>query len=126
MSKQIFDPGMFEFGSIVLTRFPFTDLTGGKLRPALVISRDNAQRSDLVLAFITSRPHAAQMRDAKAIQPSAVNGLKAPSWVRFDKVATLEIRVIAGKIGDAEPEFLAVSAPIFFGVFGFEHPKQSS
>jgi mRNA interferase MazF len=126
MAKAIFDRGMFEFGSIVLTRFPFTDLTGDKLRPALVISRDNAQHSDLVLAFITSKPHAAQMRDATAIQPSAANGLKAPSWVRFDKVASLEIRVIAGKIGAAEPEFLAASAPVFFGVFGFGHPMRSA
>jgi len=114
---------MFEFGSIVLTRFPFTDLTGGKLRPALVISCDNAQRSDLVLAFITSKPRAAQMRDAMAMQPSAENGLKAPSWVRFDKVATLENQVIVGKIGAAEPEFLNASAPVFFGVFGFGPPK---
>jgi mRNA interferase MazF len=39
---------MYEFGSIVLTRFPFTDLSGGKLRPALVVSRDNARRASLM------------------------------------------------------------------------------
>ena len=110
---------MYEFGSIVLTRFPFTDLSGGKVRPALVISRDNARRSDLVLAFITSKPQAAAMPDALAIQPSAQNGLKVASVVRFDKIVTLETRVIAGKLGDAEANFLRAAAPIFFGVFGF-------
>lgn len=40
---------MYDFGSIVLTRFPFTDLSGGKVRPALVLSRDNARRSDIVI-----------------------------------------------------------------------------
>jgi mRNA interferase MazF len=113
---------MFEFGSIVLTRFPFTDLSGGKLRPALVVSRDNTRRSDVVLAFITSKSHAAELPDAVSIQPTATNGLKAPSVVRFDKLATLEIQVIAGKIGDAEVAFLKAASPVFFGVFGFGPP----
>jgi mRNA interferase MazF len=110
---------MFEFGSIVLARFPFTDLSGQKLRPALVISRDNERRSDVVLAFITSRGHTANS-DALMIAPSKENGLKVDSVVRFDKVATLEKRTIAGKIGNAGPAFLRKAAPVFLGVFGFE------
>jgi mRNA interferase MazF len=113
---------MYEFGSIVLTRFPFTDLSGGKLRPALVVSRDNSRRSDVVLAFITSKPHTAGAPDAITIQPSAANGLKVPSVVRFDKLATLENQVIAGKLGDADAVFLKTAAPVFFGVFGFSSP----
>lgn len=111
---------MYDFGSIVLTRFPFTDLSGGKLRPALVVSQDNSRRQDIVLAFITSK--ASNLPDSLAIQPSPANGLKAPSVVRFDKLATLELRVIAGKLGTAEPQFLAAAAPIFFNVFGFIRP----
>ena len=110
---------MHDFGSIVLTRFPFTDLSGDKLRPALVVSRDSDRRSDVVLAFITSRPLAATTRDALSIVPSAANGLKVPSLVRFDKIATLEKSIIAGKLGDAETSFLAAAAPIFHDVFGF-------
>ncbi len=45
---------MFPFGRFVLTRFPFTDLSGDKRRPALVVSRDNDRRPDLVVCFITS------------------------------------------------------------------------
>lgn len=112
---------MYDFGSIVLVRFPFTDLSGAKLRPALVISRGNHQRTDLVLAFITSNV-AAPSKDALLIQPSHANGLKASSMVRFDKVVTLETRIIAGKIGDAEPDFLSAARPVFFGVFGFGKP----
>jgi mRNA interferase MazF len=116
---------MFDFGSIVLTRFPFTDLSGGKLRPALVVSRDNARRADVVLAFITSKSRVADMPDSVSIQPTALNGLKAPSTVRFDKLATLENQVVAGKIGDADPAFLKAAAPVFFGVFGFGAPGRS-
>lgn len=47
---------MFAFGSIVLTRFLFTDLSGDKRRPALVVSRDNDRRFDVIVCFITSVP----------------------------------------------------------------------
>lgn len=56
------------------------------------------------------------------IQPSAANGLKVSSAVRFDKLATLEKSVIVGKIGDAETAFLEAARPVFFGVFGFGNP----
>jgi len=45
---------VFAFCSIVLTRFPFTDLSGDKRRLALIVSRDNQRRADLVVCFITS------------------------------------------------------------------------
>lgn len=110
---------MYDFGSIVLTRFPFTDLSGSKMRPALVISRDNATRPDVILAFITSKAHALENPDALSIAPSAMNGLKVASAVRFDKLVTLENHLIVGKIGDAEPAFMEAAALVFFGVFGF-------
>lgn len=112
----------YAFGSIVLTRFPFTDLSGGKLRPALVISQNNDRRADVVLAFITSNPQMAANPDVREIQPTARNGLKVRSYVRFDKLVTLETSVIAGKLGDADRAFLEASSQTFFGVFGFASP----
>ena len=81
---------MFEFGSIVCVAFPFTNLSATKLRPALVISRRNEDRTDLVLAFITSRPTAENIPDAMRIAPSQDNGLRTVSYVRFDKLVTLD------------------------------------
>ena len=108
-----------EFGSIVLTRFPFTDLSGDKMRPALLVSQNNDRRADLVLALITSNLHGGRFADSLPIQPSASNGLKVASLVRFDKLATLEKHVIVGKLGDAGDDFLRAAKPVFFGVFGF-------
>src|ERR1700733_11748692 len=79
---------MFAFGSIVLARFPFTDLSGDKRRPALVVSRDNDRRTDLVVCFITSVPRTGP--DMAPIIASADTGLKVPSVVRFDTIATLD------------------------------------
>jgi hypothetical protein len=47
---------VFEFGTIALARFPFTDLSGDKSRPVLIVSRDNDRRVDVVVRFITSVP----------------------------------------------------------------------
>jgi len=109
---------MIDFGDIVLTRFPFTDLGGSKVRPALVVSRDNARRADFVLAFITSKTGAAHP-DALEIMPDGANGLKVASMVRFDKLATLEKRIVSGKLGSVNSAFLAAAKPVFLGVFGF-------
>ena len=111
---------MFAFGSIVLTRFPFTDLTGAKRRPALVVSRDNDRRADLVVCFITSIQRGGP--DMAPIAPTAGTGLKVPSVVRFDKLATLDRSVIAGRIGEAPPAWLGAQRATFFGVFGFGLP----
>ena len=43
-------------GDIVLIKFPFTDLTSTKVRPALIISNENyiTTQNDVILTLITS------------------------------------------------------------------------
>ena len=108
---------MFAFGSIVLARFPFTDLSGEKRRPALVVSRDNVRREDLVVCFITSVPRSGP--DIAPLDAFPGTGLKVLSAVRFDKLATLDRSVIAGKLGEAPADWLAGQRSRFFIVFGF-------
>ena len=43
-----------ERGTIVLTLFPFTDLTSAKRRPAVVISKLSEYKTDAIVAFISS------------------------------------------------------------------------
>jgi mRNA interferase MazF len=47
----------FAFGEVVLVPFPFTDQSGAKKRPAVVVSSSgyNANRRDLVIMAITSQ-----------------------------------------------------------------------
>jgi len=46
----------YEFGEIVLVPFPFTDQSGGKRRPAVIVSSAayNRERIDLVIMAVTS------------------------------------------------------------------------
>jgi mRNA interferase MazF len=111
---------MFEFGSIVFVAFPFTDLSGTKLRPALIISRDNHARDDVVLAFVTSRNPTDKPRDAMPISPTPENGLRIDSFVLFDKLVTLKKELVLGKAGNAGTTWLASAKSVCHGVFGFE------
>lgn len=47
---------MISRGSVVLVRYPFTDLTGAKVRPALVVTPDNLllHMDDVLCSFISS------------------------------------------------------------------------
>ncbi|WP_376092124.1 type II toxin-antitoxin system PemK/MazF family toxin [Roseomonas sp. CCTCC AB2023176] len=111
---------MFPSGTIFLTRFPFTDLSGDKRRPALVASRDNDRRADLVVRFVTSVPRSGP--DIAPIDPTPGTGLKVRSVVRFDRIATLDRSVVAGALATAPPDWLAASARNFFDVFGLTPP----
>lgn len=105
------------FGTIVLTDFPFTDLTATKRRPALVVSTDNDRRTDVVVAYITSVARVDP--DAVPIPATPGTGLKVPSVVRFDKIATIDRSILSGRLGNADPAWLAANRVVFHGVFGF-------
>lgn len=109
---------MYDFGSIVLVPFPFTDLTSAKVRPALIVSKENERGDDVVLCFISSRADRVP-RHTVSLEPNEETGLKVRSIVRFDKIATLEKRVILGELGRMEREVLQKHRTVFFGVFGF-------
>lgn len=42
-------------GAIVLTPFPFTDLSSTKRRPAIIVSNPCISAKDVIVAFISSR-----------------------------------------------------------------------
>ncbi len=87
-------------GKIVLIYFPFTDLTGRKLRPALVLY-DNDK--DVVVAFISSKIEKYRSETDILISRShpefCLTGLKTDSVLKLSKIATLHKRLIAGEIG---------------------------
>ncbi len=83
-----------------------------------MVSRDNERRSDLVVCFITSVPRTGP--DMAPLAALEGTGLKVPSVVRFDKVATLDRSIFSGKLGDAPGDWLAEHRATFLGVFGFD------
>jgi mRNA interferase MazF len=88
-------------GDVVLVRFPFTDLSGSKLRPALIVGRPAGD--DFIVAFITTRVATRDPRSAHLLQPSDMEfrttGLKVPSVIRLERLATLQRSLIQRRLG---------------------------
>ena len=82
-------------GDIVLVPFPFTDLTGSKKRPALVLLPGGL---DVTVSFISTQLHWQEPTDL-LLPPDAENGLKKPSLVRTGKIATLDEKLVIGRLG---------------------------
>jgi mRNA interferase MazF len=82
---------------IILIPFPLTDLASQKIRPALQLS--NTDDDDIVLCAISTKKHSAY--DIK-LTPTKVNGLKKISYVRTNKIATIEKRLALAKLGDLD------------------------
>ncbi len=79
-------------GDVVLTRFPFTDLTGSSVRPALLISAGQIGQ-DVVLAGISSVLRGGAFSTDLVVNPThpefARTGLRLPSVLRLHKLATV-------------------------------------
>jgi len=88
-------------GKIVLVHFPFTDLSISKLRPALVI---HESADDVIVAFVSSKvqpqvlPSDLFLSDKDPVFP--FTGLKVPSVIKFDKVATVSKDLLEGELGE--------------------------
>lgn len=91
-------------GDVILIPFPFTDLSGVKVRPALVLSSKKSD-SDLIVVFITSNTQKTPAYHVP-ITPSSENGIKVPSHIICIKIATLDKKIVVGKIGKAEADVI--------------------
>src|SRR5687768_17505024 len=94
-------------GEIVLSAFPFSDLTGSKRRPCAVLAEAESQ-NDFVVAFITSAAPSRFSRFGVQIDPSHANWrmtrLKSPSMIRVDRLCTLNAKLFSGRVGVLPPD----------------------
>jgi mRNA interferase MazF len=88
----------FDPGEIVVVRFPFTDLTSQKRRPAVVIStaQYSSRFGDVVLMPLTSQP---QEDQRLLLKNWSECGLPKPTWAK-PLLATLSRDLIDHIIGD--------------------------
>ncbi|WP_428236375.1 type II toxin-antitoxin system PemK/MazF family toxin [Gracilimonas sp.] len=86
-------------GDIVLVPFPFTDLSGNKNRPALVLIEGEL---DVTLAFVSTQMKWKEPSDI-LVTPTHKNGLKKKSLIRLAKLATIDKSLVLGKLGEINP-----------------------
>jgi mRNA interferase MazF len=91
-------------GQLVLVPFPFTDLSAEKRRPVLCLT-DPDSFGDFLAVAVTSKPHHA---GAVAIDPKVLleGQLPVASWVRVDRLVTLNQRLAIRAFGVADDAFV--------------------
>jgi mRNA interferase MazF len=84
-------------GLVVLVRFPFSDLSSSKLRPAIVLA--HAGGVDWVLCQVTSNPYGDPAAVALNDDSFASGGLSRSSFARPGKLFTASATIIARAAG---------------------------
>ena len=100
----------FSRGDVLLTQFPFTDLTGTGLRPCLVVS-PGLIGQDLIVAGISSVVREGVIATDVLLDTShpafRQTGLRVQSVIRLHKLATIEQSVIRRRLGHIGPKLQA-------------------
>jgi mRNA interferase MazF len=97
---------MAKAGQIVLFRFPQTDLTRGKLRPALVLGQLPGAFDDWLICMISSqtRHHIQGFDDLIETTDAdfSQSGLKTTSVIRVGRLAVVDVSLLLGQIGEVD------------------------
>lgn len=93
--------GAYPPGSVVLVPFPFTDLSGRKRRPALVVSPGGFHDEDLILCAITSQLPQRLSEWEATLEARDIVEKKLPkkSVVKSGKLFTMHRNLITGRFG---------------------------
>ena len=90
-------------GSVVLVRFPFSDLSDAKLRPAFILA--DVGQNDFLLCQITSK----QYEDSTALELTDIHfkqgSLQRKSFIRPEKLFTANEILIDREIGLLEVDY---------------------
>ena len=89
---------------VVLFRFPQTNQTTGKLRPALVIRKVPGPHDDWLICMISSRLSQEVADFDETISENdndfVSSGLKQASLIRIARLAVIEKNILLGAIGE--------------------------
>jgi mRNA interferase MazF len=93
-------------GDIILVTFPFSDGTGGKRRPAVVVQADtnNERLKNTIVAMITSTTDLAaqeptQLLIDRQMPEGEQSGLLHTSAIKCENLLTIEQRMVVKAIG---------------------------
>ena len=82
---------------VVLVRFPFSDLSQTKLRPAIVLA--GVDRGDWILCQVTSRPYTDPLAITLDDSSFASGSLRVVSYARPGKLFTANHSLIVAEVG---------------------------
>lgn len=91
-------------GRIVLVPFPFDDLSGVKVRPAVCVTEAVTVHRHVVIAYVSSVVPSISLASDLVLDPADPDfrrtGLRVQSVVRLHRLATVRTRIFVRKLGD--------------------------
>ena len=99
-------------GSVVLVRYPFTDLTANKVRPAVVLTPYQLilRLDDILCLFVSSSIPDELLPTDFVLEPGhpafARTGLRSPSVLRCHKLALLHKSLVLRLLGEVGRELM--------------------
>ncbi|MGH7158138.1 MAG: type II toxin-antitoxin system PemK/MazF family toxin [Candidatus Saccharimonadales bacterium] len=87
----------FVVDDVVAVVFPFSDLSGQKLSPALVLAE--AEFGNIILCQITSKAYTSKTAIKLTKEDFAEGGLPITSYIRPDKLFTAELSIVEKAVG---------------------------
>lgn len=110
-------------GTIVLTHFPFSDLSASKRRPAIVISKNNEKNTDIIVAYISSKITGQISETDYVLKTShkdfTNSGLLKDSIIKLNKLVTVDKKLFTGELGFVSKEIMEeilLRLKIVFGI----------
>jgi len=91
-------------GTVVLVRFPFSDLSRSKLRPAVVLAHTG--HNDWVLCQVTSQPYTDPFAVEITNSDFASGSFRKDSYARPGKLFTANAGIMTKQIGELKSEKL--------------------
>lgn len=100
-------PTIAQPGDVVLVRFPFTNLSTAKLRPAVVLATHG---DDLTIVGVFSGSPQPPRETWIPLSPQdptfSQTGLKTSSVIKAERIAVIEQSVVVRKLGSLSPSHM--------------------
>jgi mRNA interferase MazF len=97
-------------GQIVLTPFPYTDLSGSKLRPVLLLRQASSRYDDWLVCMVSSQLQQAEagFDEIIALKDTdfSATGLKVTSVLRLSRLTVIDGALLIGSIGAIQDDRL--------------------
>jgi mRNA interferase MazF len=119
----------YKRGTVILVDVAFSDLSGSKRRPALVVSDESFHRTlpDLIVCPISSQPRFYRKPGPGdcPVRGWRTAGLRRPSTVRISKVLAIDKDIVRRALGVLPPQDLIAVETGIQKAFGlFSHSRQ--
>ncbi len=106
-------------GDVVIVPFPFSDLSSGKVRPALIVSGKDFNKSrNFLLVAISTKPGIKELSVPLSQQNLSVGELQKSSFIRLQNIFTLEKRMVIKKVGVLNNDFYQKIREKLVGILG--------